>query len=276
MAYNWSKWWIAGSHWLGFALDLSRLSQWSWVPVAKPNKQSHATTRRFKVVVVRTHYYTLCCKQQETSRYFRVCVRIKLKHWFFSSFRGILRTPADCRDHDLSMFPYFPNWDKIQQRSDCEARHSALVHLLHVWISLNIPYNSRERAALAQYSDTGMVTSRGMMNKSKVFIIHLCWAYLQLAWKNENRDSPESLSLSILGGFWTRTWHLELGHGLVNFQTLIFSLWSAGCQLWMRQAACACAVSRVIMCGDNGYHLVTSTHQPRWKVTTGHPLKVIT
>ena len=84
----------------------------------------------------------------------------------------------------------------------------------------------------------------------------------------------QSLSLSILGGFWT--WDLELGHGLVNFQTLIFSLWSAGCQLWMRQAACACAVSGVIMCGDNGYHLVTSTHLPRWKVTTGHPLKVIT
>lgn len=86
-----------------------------------------------------------------------------------------------------------------------------------------------------------------------------------------------SLSLSLLGRFLTRTWDLELGLGLVNFQTLIFSLWSSGCQLWMRQAACAaCVVSRVIMCGDNGYHLVTSTHQPRWKVTTGHPLKVIT
>ena len=35
-------------------------------------------------------------------------------------------------------------------------------------LSLNIPYNGRERAALAQYSDTGMVTTSGKMNKSKV------------------------------------------------------------------------------------------------------------
>ena len=35
-------------------------------------------------------------------------------------------------------------------------------------LSLNIPYNGRERAALAQYSDTEMVTTSGTMNKSKV------------------------------------------------------------------------------------------------------------
>ena len=44
---------------------------------------------------------------------------------------------------------------------------------------------------------------------------------------------------------------------------------------WYEWALCAaCVVCRVIIRGDNGYHLVTS--QPQWKVTTGHTLKVIT
>ena len=148
------------------------------------------------------------------------------------------------------MFPYFPNWDKIQQRSDCEARYSALVHLLHVWISLNIPYNSRERAALAQYSDTGMVTSRGMVNKSKVFIIHLCWAYLQLAWKNENRDSPESLSLYL---------------GWILNEDLTLGTWFRACQfsdfnllLMIRWVPVMNETGRVCVCREQ-------SHNVRWQ-----------
>ena len=76
----------------------------------------------------------------------------------------------------------------------------------------------------------------------------LCWAYLQLAWKNENRDSPESLSL-YLG------WILNLRLGT----------WSRACQfsdfnllLMIRWVPVMNETGRVCVCRER-------SHNVRWQ-----------